>query len=128
MKTKASEGRKLLASFKFVFQHMVPQNSHHSTLRFHCIKFLAEVYEEISAWSTDSGIRVAELDVKRWSFMENCRWKTCNAWRGNVGDGCCTTCTRRCTICNTTWRSKWLRVEIRERIGAIVTNPKSEQV
>ena len=64
MKTKASEGRKLLASLKYAFQHMVPQNSHHSTLRFHCIKFLAEVYEEMSAWSTDAGIRVAELGRK----------------------------------------------------------------
>ena len=64
MKTKASEGRKLLASLKYVFQHTVLQNSHHTTLRFHCVKFIAEVYEEMSAWNTDSGIRVAELGRK----------------------------------------------------------------
>ena len=45
-------------------------------------------------------------DVERWSFMEICRWKTCDAWCGNVGDGCCASCTPRCTKCNTTWRSK----------------------
>ena len=50
-------------------------------------------------------------DVKRWSFMENCRWKTCKAWCGNVGDGCCTSCTPRCTKC-TAWRSKWLRLTV----------------
>ena len=64
MKTKASEGRKLLASLKYVFQHMAPQNSHHTILRFHCVKFLAEVYEEMSAWGTDSDIRVDELGRK----------------------------------------------------------------
>ena len=40
-------------------------------------------------------------DVKRWSSMEKCRLKTSEAWCGNVGVGCCTSCTLRCTKWNT---------------------------
>ena len=108
MKTKASEGRKLLASLKYAFQHMVPQNSHHSTLRFHCIKFLAEVYEEMSAWSTDAGIRVAELGRKalviyrelQMEDMQSLVWQR-RGWALKMHQ------MQHCL------RSKWLRVEIR---------------
>jgi len=64
MRTKASEGRKLLASLKHMLEHMVPQNDSHQQLRYQCVNHMVLIYDELAAWGASSGERVAALGRK----------------------------------------------------------------
>ena len=50
MKTKASEGRKLLFCVRFILQHYFPARTHHAEVRYACVDQLCRMYEALERW------------------------------------------------------------------------------
>ena len=95
MKTKASEGRKLLSSSSVCSSTWCRKTLITPHFVFIASSSLPKSIRRCHRGAPTQAFALLSWDVKRWLFVESCRWKTCEASCGNVGVGCCTSCTPR---------------------------------